>query len=268
MKISFVGAGNVAWHLAQAFEGAGHIICEIYSRDSQHARQLTSLLYDAAIQPDLNFSESEADVLLLATTDDAFESIMPRIVLPPDVLLVSTSGSRSLADLQHMVDIYSDVPVRTGVLYPLQTFTKGVSLDYSQIPFCIEATEEEAENQLLALAETISSNVHLGDTEERRNLHIAAVFACNFTNHLYSIAYDLLKQEKLPFDLLRPLIRETTHKALLSEDPALMQTGPARRSDWATTSRHLDYLQAVNPEWTAIYRILTESIRERHFEAD
>lgn len=268
MKISFIGAGNVAWHLAQAFESAGHIICEVYSRDTKHARQLTSLLYDTAVQHDLNFSESEADVLLIAASDDALEDIMERVVLPQDVILANTSGSRSLLDLQNYVNIYSDVPVRTGVLYPLQTFTKSVPLDYSDIPFCIEATDDTTEHVLMKLARTISKSVQRGDSEERRNLHVAAVFACNFTNHLLSISHDLLAQEKLPFDLLKPLIRETINKALLSDDPGKVQTGPARRADWAITNQHLAYLQEFNPEWAAVYRQLTESIRERYFDVD
>ncbi|WP_373512263.1 Rossmann-like and DUF2520 domain-containing protein [Persicitalea sp.] len=265
MKISFIGAGNVAWHLSQAFETAGHIICEVYSRDPQHARQLTSVLYDAAIQPDLNFSESVADLIIIAASDDALESIMERVVLPEGVILANASGSRSLADLQHLVEVHSDVRVQTGVLYPLQTFTKEVSLDYTEIPFCIEATDEVTEEALVELAQTVSQNVQIGDSEERRTLHIAAVFACNFTNHLFSIAHDLLAHEQLSFDLLKPLIRETTHKALQTTDPATVQTGPARRADWAMTARHLEYLQEINPEWTAIYRIMTEDIRERHF---
>ncbi len=266
MKISFIGAGNVAWHLSQAFEAAGHIICEIYSRDTQHARQLTALLYDAVIQPDLNFSESVADVILIAASDDALESIMERVVLPEGVILANTSGSCSLAELQRLVDVHSDVAVRPSVLYPLQTFTKEVALDYAEIPFCVEATDEDTEAELVKLAQTISETVQLGDSEERRNLHIAAVFACNFTNHLFSIAHDLLAHEQLDFELLKPLIRETTHKALHTNDPATVQTGPARRADWAMTARHLEYLQKINHEWASIYRLMTEDIRQRHFE--
>ena len=266
MKISFIGAGNVAWHLSQAFEAAGHLICGVYSRDPQHARQLTALLYDTAIQPDLNFSESVADLILIAASDDALESIMERVVLPEGVILANTSGSCSLADLQRLVDVHSDVAVRPAVLYPLQTFTKEVALDYAEIPFCIEATDEDTEAELVKLAQTISQNVQLGDSEERRNLHIAAVFACNFANHLFSVAHDLLAHEQLSFDLLKPLIRETTHKVLQTNDPATVQTGPARRADWATTARHLEYLQELNPEWASIYRLMTEDIRERHFE--
>ncbi len=266
MRISFIGAGNVAWHLAQAFENAGHLIQEVYSRDPKHARQLTSLLYDAVVQTDLNFSDSAADLVLIAASDDALESIMQRVVLPDGAVVAITSGSRSLADLQHLIDIHSDVPVRAGVLYPLQTFTKNVELDYTQIPFCIEATDQETEDSLVVLAQSVSENVLLGDSEERRTLHISAVFACNFTNHLLSVAHDLLGHEKLPFELLKPLIQETVHKALQTDDPAKVQTGPARRADWAMTARHLEYLQAINPEWAAVYRLLTEDIRERHFE--
>jgi predicted short-subunit dehydrogenase-like oxidoreductase (DUF2520 family) len=268
MKISIIGAGNVAWHLAQAFENAGHIICEIYSRDTKHAQQLTSLLYGTAVQPNLNFSESEADLLLISASDDALEDIMEQIVLPQGVILANTSGSRSLLDLQKFVTIYSDVPVRTGVLYPLQTFTKSVPLDYTDIPFCIEATDEVTETTLVKLAKTISKKVQIGDSDERRNLHVAAVFACNFTNHLLSISHDLLQHKKLSFDLLKPLIRETINKALLSDDPGNVQTGPARRADWAITNKHLAYLQEFNPEWASVYRQLTESVRERYFDVD
>ncbi|GAB2784519.1 F420-dependent NADP oxidoreductase [Rhabdobacter roseus] len=268
MKISFVGAGNVAWHLAQAFENAGHVVNEVYSRDSQNARLLTTLLYDATIQPDLNFAESESALIVIAAADDALAGIIERIVLPDGVMLVHTSGTQSLAELQRLVGIYSDVPVRTGVLYPLQTFTKGVPLDYAQIPFCIEATDADTEQELTALARSVSTQVYRVDSEERQVLHIGAVFACNFTNHLLTIAHDLLAREQLDFTLLKPLIRETCEKALASTDPALAQTGPARRNDWSITSQHLAYLQPVSPEWTGLYRQLTESIRLRHFGMD
>ncbi|GAB3177063.1 Rossmann-like and DUF2520 domain-containing protein [Telluribacter humicola] len=268
MNISFVGAGNVAWHLAQAFENAGHVIIEVYSRDPQNARKLTSVLYDADIQPDLNFAESDADLLVIATSDDALAEIIERIVFPENAMVVHTSGTQSLAELQRLVGIYSDVPVRTGVLYPLQTFTKEVELDYSQVTFCVEATEPDVEGQLMALANSVSPQVYRIDSYERRILHIAAVFACNFTNHLMSIAHDLLGREQLDFEIMKPLISETINKALHTVDPALVQTGPARRGDWAITGQHLEYLQELNPAWASLYRQLTESIRQRHFESE
>ena len=261
MKISFVGSGNVAWHLAQAFEDAGHWICEVYSRDTQKARQLASYLYDTNIQPDLNFSESEADLIVIAVSDDALESIIERIVLPEGVILVHTSGTRSLAEFQNLVEIYSDVYAHTGVFYPLQTFTKGLEMDYKELPFCIESKNELIENKLIQLAQSISDNVSRMDSDERFILHVAAVFASNFTNYMLTVSQNMLEKEQLNFDLLKPLIQTTIHKALLSNDPALGQTGPARRGDWKTTNRHLEYLQETNEDWTEIYRLLTDKIR-------
>ncbi len=264
MKISFVGAGNVAWHLAQAFEEAGHWICEVYSRDSQKARQLASELYDSEIQPDLNFSDSQADLIVIAVSDDALESVIQRIVLPENVIVVHTSGTRSLAEFQNLIEIYSDVFVHCGIFYPLQTFSKTVPMDYREIPLCIESRHEQIESKLIKLAQSISDNVQRIDSDERFILHVAAVFANNFVNHLLSISHDLITREQLNFDLLKPIIATTVQKALDSNDPAAGQTGPARRGDWATTARHLEYLQEVNPEWTDVYRLLTEQIRLRH----
>lgn len=261
MKISFVGSGNVAWHLAQAFEDAGHWICEVYSRDTQKARQLASFLYDTNIQPDLNFSESEAELIVIAVSDDALESVIERIVLPEGVILVHTSGTRSLAEFQNLVEIYSDVYVHTGVFYPLQTFTKDLEMDYKELPFCIESKNELIENKLIQLAQSISNNVSRMDSDERFILHVAAVFASNFTNYMLTISQNLLEKEQLNFDLLKPLIETTIQKALLSNEPALGQTGPARRGDWKTTNRHLEYLQETNEDWTEIYRLLTDKIR-------
>lgn len=264
MKISFVGAGNVAWHLAQAFENAGHWICEVYSRDSQKARQLAAELYDSEIQPDLNFSDSEAEIIVLAVSDDALESVIQRIVFPENAIVVHTSGTRSLADLQKLVEIHSDVYVHTGVFYPLQSFSKNIAMNYREIPLCIESRHEQIEAILLKLAKSVSDHVQRIDSDERFIIHVAAVFANNFVNHLLSISHDLLGREKLNFDLLKPIIATTVQKALDSGNPAAGQTGPARRGDWATTARHLQYLQDINPEWTDLYRLMTEQIRERH----
>ncbi|MCE6988809.1 Rossmann-like and DUF2520 domain-containing protein [Dyadobacter sp. CY323] len=261
MKISFIGSGNVAWHLAQAFEDAGHWICEVYSRDTQKARQLASTLYDTNIQPDLNFSDSEAEIIVIAVSDDAIETVLERVVLPEGVILVHTSGTKSLAEFQNLVEIYSDVYVHTGVFYPLQTFTKEVEMDYKELPFCIESKNELIENKLIQLGQSVSDNVNRMDSDERFILHVAAVFASNFTNYMLTISHDLLDREQLSFDLLKPLIQTTIYKAMLSNDPALGQTGPARRGDWKTTGRHLEYLQETNEDWTEIYRLMTDKIR-------
>lgn len=264
MKISFIGAGNVAWHLAQAFEEAGHWICEVYSRDTQKARRLASELYDSEIQPDLNFSESEAELIVLAVSDDALESVIERVVFPENVMVVHTSGTRTLSDLQNLVQIHSDVFVHCGVFYPLQSFSKDAQLDYREIPICIESTSDQIDARLTRLAESISDHVQRIDSDERFILHVSAVFANNFVNQLFSISHDLLAREQLSFDLLKPLIATTVQKALDTNDPATGQTGPARRGDWNTTSRHLEYLSDINPEWMDLYRMITSLIAQRH----
>jgi predicted short-subunit dehydrogenase-like oxidoreductase (DUF2520 family) len=264
MNISFIGAGNVAWHLAQAFENAGHWICEIYSRTPEKARKLASQLYDSESQNHLNFSESDAELFIIAVTDSALEDVMQQIVFPENTMVVHTSGTRSLAELRNLVTIHSDVYVHTGVLYPLQSFSKNTEMDYRLIPFCIESTHEQIEAKLIKLAQTVSDHVERLDSDERFILHVAAVFANNFVNHLLTISHDLLEREQLSFELLKPIIASTVQKAIDAADPSLGQTGPARRGDDRTSNRHLSYLQSVNSEWTNIYELVTESIKNRH----
>ena len=261
MKIAFIGAGNVARHLAVAFENAGHQITEVFSRDANHSRWLASRLYDTRLSPDLNFDESTAELFVLAVPDDALEEVIRQLVLPENALLVHTSGSKTLGELEKWVKIYSDVPVRTGVFYPLQTFSKHVpALSFGEIPLCIEASDNETEAALVALGQQLSSIVYLVSSQERRVLHVAAVFACNFTNHLLGVAKDLTDAEQLEFDLLKPLIRETFRKALEATHPADVQTGPARRGDLNTLALHLDYLQD-KPALLELYQLLTDRIQ-------
>lgn len=264
MKISFIGAGNLAWHLAMALENAGHFIGEVYSRNEKNARQLISMLYDARLNPDLNFADSESELFILAIPDDAIEEVAAQLVLPENATVVHTSGSKSLDVLERLMAIYSDVPVQTGVFYPVQTFSKGIKpLSFDVIPLCIEASEKETENRLVLLGQELSQIVYLVNSHERRVLHLAAVFACNFTNYLLGIAKDLVDSEKLEFDLLRPLIEETFQKALDARHPAEVQTGPARRGDENTMQMHRAYL-AEKPEWLQLYRLLSSGIQHRN----
>jgi predicted short-subunit dehydrogenase-like oxidoreductase (DUF2520 family) len=264
MEISFIGAGNLAWHLAPALENAGHHINEVYSRQLQHSRQLISYLYDARPHSELNFADSPSQLFILAVPDDALESVCSRLVLPEQAILVHTSGSKSLQLLEQWMAIYSDVPVKTGVFYALQTFTRGQSfLPFETIPLCLEASDKTTEETLVTLGQEISDVVYLITSEERQLLHIAAVFACNFTNHLLSIAYELTTEQGLEFDLLRPLITETFRKGLAADNPADVQTGPARRGDLTTIRNHLSLL-ATQPKLSTLYQLLTDSIREQY----
>ncbi|MBC8154395.1 MAG: DUF2520 domain-containing protein [Bacteroidetes bacterium] len=264
MEISFIGAGNTAWHLAPAFENAGHHVNEVYSRQLTNARQLVSMLYDARTHSDLNFADSPSRLFVLAVPDDALADVCARLVLPEQAILVHTSGSQSLHALQKLTELYSDVPVRTGVFYALMTFSKGQPLlNFEDIPLCLEAGDTDTETLLVALGQEISTIVYLVNSRERKVLHVAAVFACNFTNHLLAIANDLTTDEQLEFDLLKPLIRETFRKALLAPNPADVQTGPARRGDHSILSSHIAHL-ATQPRLAELYEVLSESIERRY----
>lgn len=264
MSITFIGAGNVAWHLAPALENAGHHVVAVYSRQLAHARQLASLLYDALPITDLNMADNLSALFILTVPDNALDEVCARLVLPEGAMLVHTSGGQSLGKLHHLVRIYSDVPVQVGVFYPLQTFTRGRNLlDFEQIPICIEADDKAVETQLVTLGQEISTIVYLVSSAERRVLHVAAVLACNFSNHLMALAKDLTDAEDLEFDLLKPLIRETVRKALDAPHPADVQTGPARRHDSEVITAHLTYLSS-RPEVARIYDVLTASIESRY----
>lgn len=249
-KISIIGAGNLAWHLAQELEKADHLIIEVFSRKLKNARTLTSRLYDAVPTDKLNFSSSNAEIFIIAVTDDALPEVVSKIVLPKNAVVAHTSGSFSLDSL--------NLKSHMGVFYPLQTFTKHTEVNFKEIPICIEALDETTENVLSEIAKSISKKVLFLNSEKRKVLHLAAVFACNFTNHLLSNTKTILDREGLEFSLLEPLIIETIEKAL-EFDPDKVQTGPAARRDKQLINDQFKYLKKY-PELQKIYKSLTESI--------
>ncbi|UTA68195.1 Rossmann-like and DUF2520 domain-containing protein [Emticicia sp. 21SJ11W-3] len=263
MKISMIGAGNVAWHLSIALEDHHHQVCEVYSRKQVKARALVSMLYQAKVKTDLDFSESAAEVFILAVADDAIAEVCSMLVLPENAILVHTSGTKSLEDLQNLMIAHHDLPVRCGVFYPLMTFSIQKKMSLKEVPFCIEAEEASAEDKLVQLAQSVSNTVYLISSRERKVLHVAAVFACNFTNHLLALANEITTEENLEFELLKPLIKETFQKALLADHPADVQTGPAIRGDKSTINTHLLYLNN-QPDLFEIYEVMSESIRKWH----
>jgi predicted short-subunit dehydrogenase-like oxidoreductase (DUF2520 family) len=253
-RITLIGAGNVGWHLARHLENAGHQLREIYSRNLKNARKLVNNLYDAYPTDSLDFSESDAQIFLLAVPDDAIPAIVNEIILPENAILAHTSGSKGLEVLSHL-------ECSSGVFYPLQTFSKAKEVSFEDIPILVEGEDKATEKELIALAKSLSNEVQAVNSDQRRILHMAAVFACNFTNHLLSISKNILETEDLSFDLLKPLLLETIHKAL-ELGPENAQTGPAARKDIATIKSHLSSLEE-SPELAQIYRLLTESIMER-----
>lgn len=251
LKISIIGSGNVAWHLAPALDNAGYPVVEVYSRNKNNAKKLVNRLYQAELKTDLDFSKSISEVFIIAVSDDAIEEVAREIVVPEDAIVAHTSGASSLGLLEF---IASD---HTGVFYPLQTFSKNKPVNFKEIPICIESTSDYTEDTLATIAKTISDEIYKIDSDSRRALHLAAVFACNFTNHCLKLAEDILEAEKLPFHLLKPLITETINKSL-SIGPSNAQTGPAKRHDFETLDKHLAYIK--DEELSELYRMISQHI--------
>lgn len=251
-SVSFIGAGNLAWHLAPALDNMGYIVREVYSRNLSHARELTKRLYQAETKPNLDFSSSSSHIFIIAVSDDAIQSIAQEVVLPDSAVLVHTSGSQPLSILG-----YAATP-NIGVFYPLQTFSKGKRVDFQQIPIFIESETSDAAPELKKMAEAISKNVKSISSTERKALHVAAVFASNFTNHMLTISKDLLERHNLDFTILKPLISETLNKSL-AIGPDQSQTGPAVRGDLEILDKHLEFLKN-DESLAAIYKHVSQHI--------
>lgn len=255
MKIAIIGSGNVAWHLAQALDKSGNKITEIYSRNIANAKKLCSKLYDAHPTDSLDFAASQATVFIISVPDNAISEVAQQAYFPENAIVVHTSGTLAMSQLE------AANTNQIGVFYPLQTFTKSKPVDFKTIPICIEASDTKTEKTLEKLAFSICENVCFYDSEDRKKLHLAAVFACNFTNFMLIKAKTILENEDLSFDVLKPLIRETIEKAL-ELGPENAQTGPAIRKDTKTIQKHLDILNQ-QPEIQKIYQLISEQIMKQ-----
>ncbi|PJJ79487.1 Rossmann-like and DUF2520 domain-containing protein [Mucilaginibacter auburnensis] len=254
MRISIIGSGNVATHMAAALKNAGHNIVQVYSRDMQNAALLAYHVKADAIN-DLQNISPETDLFIIAVKDDAIGRVAEQLAVY-DKLIVHTSGATDMYALLAFTD-------RAGVLYPLQTFSKVKEVNFRQVPLCIEGADEAITKQIEELAQSISNNVYRVDSAQRKILHLAAVFACNFPNYLYEVARQLLNNNQLDFNLLRPLILETAEK-VQERLPAQVQTGPAVRNDVGTMNNHLQLL-TEQPHLQEIYRLLSQGIIKMDF---
>jgi predicted short-subunit dehydrogenase-like oxidoreductase (DUF2520 family) len=256
MNVSFIGSGNLAWHLAPALDNLGYVVKEVYSRNAKHAAELTGRLYQAEIRKSLDFSSSQSQIFIIAVKDDAISGIAQEIVLPDDAILVHTSGSQPLSLLEFAAAEH------TGVLYPLQTFSRTAKISFKDVPVFIEANDDVAERALMAVARALTSKVRKATAEERKALHIAAVFASNFSNHMMAISSELMEANKMDFIWLKPLISETLTKAL-EIGPSKAQTGPAKRGDLHILDEHMEFLKQ-QPDLAKIYEIISQHIIDRH----
>ena len=249
MKIILIGAGNVGTHLGTALSRSGHHIAAIYSRTEAHAQKLANML-DTSWTTALNGFDRDADVYLFAVKDDALPELI-RMMPETEGIWVHTAGSLGM-------QVFEGHKNRYGVFYPLQTFSRERQVDFSQIPLLLEASDSQTYRLLEELAACISKRILEVSGEQRARLHVAAVLACNFTNHLYALSSQVMKQAGLSLDLLHPLIQETTQKAI-EHPPESVQTGPAVRYDQKIIQKHTELLSFA-PKIREIYKTLTNSI--------
>ncbi len=229
-KIAIVGQGNVGWHLSRML------------KDKFELYEVNSRTID-------NFPD-QCDLCIICVKDDSISEVANKIPKFGGIL-VHTSGSKSIELLEGVADRY-------GVFYPLQTFTKGKALNYSEIPFFLEGSDDEVLNQLKSVASVVSDKIYEANSDRRRRLHIASVFACNYVNHLWKIADDILCEDGISLDVLHPLIEETVNK-IKHFRPSDAQTGPAVREDIAVLDAHINFL-SNNLPLRDIYTLLAKSI--------
>jgi len=248
-NIILVGSGNVATHLGIALQNCNYKIVQVYSRSIKNAKKLAQKL-NTNFTNDLTELKS-ADLVIVSVNDDAISSVLSQIKNTP---LVHTSGSVGL-------NVFKEKFTNYGVCYPLQTFNKEVDINISEIPFCIEGNSLKFEKQLIVIAKALSNNVVKMNSQQRKKLHIAAVFACNFSNHMYSVANDLLEKNNIDFKILLPLIKKTIAN-IEKKKPKEVQTGPAKRKDTTIIQEHIAIIK--EEEIKELYQKITDNIIKLH----
>ena len=246
MKVTIIGSGNVAQHLIRAFlSNKNATVEQVLVRQ---ANSLKNIINSDKIITDYN-DLRYADLYLIAVSDSAIEEVST--LLPFSGRLVAhTSGTMPLGALS--------TKNRRAVFYPLQTFSKTKSVDFKKVPLCLEAENDEDLEIISSIGTAVSDNVYFINSQQRKSLHVAAVFVSNFSNFLYSIGEEICTDNNIPFDILKPLITETAEK-IHHLDPKKAQTGPAVRGDQNTIDAHLKFLE--NSNYKNIYSLLTQSIQ-------
>jgi predicted short-subunit dehydrogenase-like oxidoreductase (DUF2520 family) len=250
ISVIILGAGNIATHLFKAFNKAENISVNQWFNRS--LKTIDTYKNSVEITDDLS-KLKEADIYILAVSDDAISDLSSKLPFN-NKLVVHTSGSVSVYDL--------DKKNNRGVLYPLQTFSKNAEIDFINVPICIETIDKKNYPILKKLVLSIGSPAKKINSDQRKVLHLAAVFVNNFTNQLYRIGHEITESEGAEFDILKPLILETAKK-IESLSPYMAQTGPAKRNDKKTIKRHLKQLEN-NSHHQDIYKLLTASIQKTH----
>ncbi len=254
MRVAIIGAGNLATNIGIALHGAGQETVQVYSRTEKSAGMLAEKLCCAAVTR-LEMVCDDADIYIVAVKDSVIADIVPLLCRRSrkNSVFVHTAGSIGMSVFEGYAQHY-------GVLYPMQTFTKARQVDFREIPCFVEGNDEEALTAIKALAGSISESVYELSSEKRKYLHLSAVFACNFVNHCYDIASEILAEHDIPFDVMLPLIDETARK-VHELPPGEAQTGPAVRYDENVIGSQMELLVG-NVGYQTIYRQMSKSIHE------
>ncbi len=249
-KIVLIGAGNLATHLSKALIKEGNYICQVFSRTIESAREL-GVKIGINYTNNINEVYTNADIYIFSVSDRAIEQILKNITVEENPLLIHTAGSIDMK-------IFKCYSKNYGVMYPLQTFSKKRLVNFREIPVCIEASNNESMEVIQQMSCSISDSVYKMKYDKRVYLHLSAVFACNFTNYMYSVANRILEQNDIPFDIMKPLIKETVSKV---EDipPVKAQTGPAIRNDKEVILKHKELLEN-NTDLQKLYTFVSNSI--------
>jgi predicted short-subunit dehydrogenase-like oxidoreductase (DUF2520 family) len=250
-SISVIGSGNVAWHLTKRLFDCGYSIRCVFSLNLSHATLLAKEVKAKAVD-DIS-AVPLSDLYLFSVKDDAYEEMIS--VFPQTkAICVHTSGSLEMNILERLSDNY-------GVLYPFQSFSKDKIISFEHVPVCVEASDYQTEQYLVGLAKTISPMTYLLNTEQRAYLHLAGVFASNFTNALYVVAQQILQQRNLDFNIILPLIHETVEK-VNNLSPINAQTGPAVRNDAGIMNKHEEMIK--DTDWKELYQLISNIIQKQH----
>lgn len=250
-NIILIGSGNLATNVGKALHVCGYHIMQVYSHREETAKVLADML-GASCTTELAEVRNDADLYITALKDSVLPELLSAIVKGREqALFVHTAGSMPM-------DAWKGHAVRYGVFYPMQTFSKEREVPFKEIPFFIEANNADDLMLLKTLAASVSDKVYEASSEQRRYLHLSAVFACNFTNHMYALTEKLLKKYELPFDVMLPLIDETARK-VHEISPVEAQTGPAVRYDENVINKHLAML-ADEPGMQELYEKISKSI--------
>ena len=252
-NIILIGSGNVSTQLGISLHKNGLNIIQVWSKNMVHAQILAKKLN--CVATDSLSDLKKADLYIVSVKDNKLKITLKKLNVSN---IVHTSGSIK-------VNVFSKKIKNYGVVYPLQTINKEIDINFKKVPFCIEASNQKFESELVKLSKKLSNYVYKLNSIQREKLHIAAVIACNFTNHMYKIAHDILTESKIDFEILLPLINQTVLK-IHNHTPDEAQTGPAKRKDMNIIDKHIKSISDTNTK--NIYKLLTKSIIESNNSND